>query len=72
MIRTVESNIAGLVWKVERRPGETVEVDDVLVILESMKMEIPVVATHSGRLQSIDVAEGDSVAEGQTIATIAT
>jgi biotin carboxyl carrier protein len=58
------------VWKVVAAEGETVADGDTLVILESMKMEIPVLAESSGRLARLAVAEGDVVQEGDLIAVI--
>lgn len=64
------SEVTGTVWQVPVRPGQRVEVDDTLVIVESMKMEIPIVATCAGTLSSLLVAEGDVVSEGQHVATL--
>jgi acetyl-CoA carboxylase biotin carboxyl carrier protein len=58
------------VWKVVAAEGDTVEEGDTLVILESMKMEIPVLAEDSGTLSSLKVAEGDVIQEGDLIAVI--
>jgi biotin carboxyl carrier protein len=58
------------VWKVVKATGETVEEGDTLVILESMKMEIPVVAESAGVLKELVVNEGDVVQEGDLIAVI--
>lgn len=69
---TIESEIAGTVWKIEVGVGDTVEEDDVLIILESMKMEIPVLATEDGTVAEIFVAEGDGVTEGQKLVTLTT
>ena len=66
----IESEIAGTVWKIEVSPGDTVEEDDVLIILESMKMEIPVMATTDGTVAEIHVAEGEGVTEGQPLVTL--
>ena len=60
----VRSEIAGSVWKVEVAVGDTVGVDDPLIILESMKMEIPLLAPRAGIVRDILVAEGDQIAEG--------
>ena len=68
----VESQVTGSVWKVETRVGERVEEDAVLVVIESMKMEIPVEAPEGGQVSEIRVAEGDSVAEGDIIAVLET
>jgi acetyl-CoA carboxylase biotin carboxyl carrier protein len=61
----VRSEIAGSVWKIEVATGDKVAAGDVLIILESMKMEIPVEAPAAGRVTTIQVAEGDPVKEGQ-------
>ena len=66
----ITSVIAGQVWKVIAKQGDDVAVDDVIVILESMKMEIPIQASKAGNVLEIMVAEEDMVAEGQHIATI--
>ena len=60
----VRSEIAGSVWKIEVAVGDTVAEDDPLVILESMKMEIPLLAPRSGVVKEILVAEGEPIAEG--------
>ena len=66
----IKSEIAGSVWKIMAAPGDSLAVDDVIVILESMKMEIPIIAEKAGKLAQIHVAEGDMVSEGQLIATL--
>ncbi len=60
------------VWKVLVAAGDTVADGDTLVILESMKMEIPVVAEESGMITELKVAEGDVIHEGDVIAVIST
>jgi acetyl-CoA carboxylase biotin carboxyl carrier protein len=70
--KDVQSEITGRVWKIEARIGEAIGAEDTVLILESMKMEIPVAAPISGRLTRIHVAEGDLVEEGQVVATIET
>jgi acetyl-CoA carboxylase biotin carboxyl carrier protein len=60
----VRSEIAGSVWKIEVAVGDRVGEDDPLIILESMKMEIPLLAPRAGRVKEILVAEGEAVAEG--------
>jgi acetyl-CoA carboxylase biotin carboxyl carrier protein len=62
--------VTGKVWKIEKQPGDQVAVDEAIVILESMKMEIPVEATSAGTVREIKVAEGDSVTEGQVVVII--
>lgn len=64
----VASEITGKVWKIETKPGDTLEEDDPILILESMKMEIPVVAPVDGKLVEILVEEEESVSEGQVVA----
>jgi acetyl-CoA carboxylase biotin carboxyl carrier protein len=66
----VRAELVGNVWKVEAREGDQVEEDDVLIILESMKMEIPVTAPTGGLIREIRVKEQDVVQEGQVLAVI--
>jgi acetyl-CoA carboxylase biotin carboxyl carrier protein len=60
----VRSEIAGSVWKIEVSVGDRVAEEDTLITLESMKMEIPLLAPRSGVVKEICVAEGDRLAEG--------
>jgi acetyl-CoA carboxylase biotin carboxyl carrier protein len=66
-LERVEAPVTGSVWKVECAVGDVVEDGDVLLILESMKMEIPVEAELDGRVSELLCAEGDAVAEGQPL-----
>jgi len=66
----VRAEMVANVWKVVVAQGETVTEGDTLVILESMKMEIPVLAETSGTVSELAVGEGDVVQEGDLIATI--
>ncbi len=66
----VESEIPGKVVSIEANPGDTVAEDDAILILESMKMEIPVSAPSGGRIVEILVAIGDTIGEGDEIAVI--
>jgi len=66
----VRSEIDGTVWKIEVAEGDEVAEDDVLVILESMKMEVPVTAPLAGRVRAIAVAEGASVVEDAILVVI--
>jgi acetyl-CoA carboxylase biotin carboxyl carrier protein len=66
----VRAELVGNVWKVEARPGDQVQEDDVLVVLESMKMEIPVTAPVAGTVREVLVKEQDVVKEGQVLAVI--
>ena len=66
----LQSDVAGTVWKIEVREGDAVSEDQTLVILESMKMEIPVCASHAGTVLQLLVKEGEAVAEGQDVVVI--
>ncbi|HLV60485.1 MAG TPA: biotin/lipoyl-binding carrier protein [Fredinandcohnia sp.] len=66
----VTAHIAGTVWKIEKAQGDTVAEGDVVVILESMKMEMPVEAPGAGTIQEIRCKEGDAVQEGDVLAII--
>lgn len=66
----VEAGAAGKVFKVEASVGQSVKTGDTVVILEAMKMEIPVVAPQDGTVASIDVAVGDPVEAGALLATL--
>jgi acetyl-CoA carboxylase biotin carboxyl carrier protein len=66
----VEAHITGTVWKVECQVGQEVEEGDTLVILESMKMEMPVEAEDDGKVAEIRVEEGQSVSEGDTLVVL--
>jgi acetyl-CoA carboxylase biotin carboxyl carrier protein len=66
----VEAQITGNVWKIEKVVGDAVEEGETLIILESMKMEIPVEAPCGGTLAEIRVSEGQSVEEGAVLAVI--
>lgn len=66
----VEAGAAGKVFKVEASVGQKVSKGDTVIILEAMKMEIPVVAPQDGTVASIDVAVGDAVEAGAVMATL--
>ncbi len=66
----IEAQIAGSVWKVEKAVGDLVQPEEILLILESMKMEIPVEAPCAGQVLEIRVREGDSIEEGFVLAVI--
>jgi len=66
----IEAQIAGSVWKIERAVGDVVNEEDVLMILESMKMEIPVEAPCGGRIREIRVREWQAIEEGAILAVI--
>jgi acetyl-CoA carboxylase biotin carboxyl carrier protein len=71
-IVNVESEITGKVWKIEAKAGDKLEEGDTVMILEAMKMEIPVEMPSAGTIKEILVGEGDSVAEGAAVASIET
>jgi biotin carboxyl carrier protein len=66
----VAAQITGNVWKIEKAVGDAVVEGDVILILESMKMEIPVEAPCGGRIREIRVREGDSIEEDSILAVI--
>jgi acetyl-CoA carboxylase biotin carboxyl carrier protein len=66
----VPAHITGTVWKIEVEVGDTVREGDTVVILESMKMEMPVEAEESGVVREIAVEEGQSVSEGETLVVL--
>ena len=68
--KEIKSEITGSVWKILKAPGDAVEEEDSLMILESLKMEIPVLAEAKGKVVEIRVREGDAVAEGQALAVL--
>ncbi|MQA04734.1 MAG: biotin/lipoyl-binding carrier protein [Streptosporangiales bacterium] len=70
MAEKVHAEMVANVWKVVVAEGDTVDVDDTLVILESMKMEIPIVAESAGKVAKLQVAEGDVVQDGDLICEI--
>tara|TARA_B000000609_G_C23820322_1_gene162625 strand:- start:176 stop:385 length:210 start_codon:yes stop_codon:yes gene_type:complete len=63
----IKTEIQAVIWKINVQIGQKVDIDDVLVILESMKMEIPIESKYSGIVKEILVKEGDSVNENQEI-----
>ena len=67
---TVAASVPGKVFKVEASVGQAVKTGDNIIILEAMKMEIPVVAPQDGTIAAIDVAVGDSVENGDTLASM--
>jgi biotin carboxyl carrier protein len=72
MNHAVHAELVANVLKVVVAAGDAVAVGDILVLLESMKMEIPVLAEVAGTVAEVAVAEGDVITEGDTIAVIAT
>ena len=66
----VKAELVGNLWKIVVEVGQEVEEDDTLMILESMKMEIPITTPVAGVVREIRVSEGDVVQEGQTVAIV--
>jgi acetyl-CoA carboxylase biotin carboxyl carrier protein len=71
MATNVSAHITGTVWKIEVKVGDRITEGQVCVILESMKMEMPVEAPSPGTVEKVLVAEGQPVDEGQILLTIA-
>jgi acetyl-CoA carboxylase biotin carboxyl carrier protein len=67
MAEEIPAHITGTIWKIEVKVGEEVEEEDTLVILESMKMEMPIEAPFDGIIKEIRTTEGASVEEGQVL-----
>ena len=68
----VNAHITGTVWKIEVKVGDEVAEGQVCVIIESMKMEMPVEAPAAGQVETVHVAEGQAVGEGDTLVTLST
>jgi acetyl-CoA carboxylase biotin carboxyl carrier protein len=66
----VDAHITGTVWKIEVQVGDQVDEGDTVVVLESMKMEMPVEAEDPGVVKEIVVEEGQSVSEGDTLVVL--
>ena len=71
MPTNVQAHITGTVWKIEVKAGDSVDEGQTLVIIESMKMEMPVESPIKGRVEQIAVTEGQAVDEGAVLLTIA-
>ena len=69
---SIRSDVAGRIWQLAKAEGETVQAEEPIVIVEAMKMEIPVAADRAGRLVRLLVGEGDEVAEDQVVAIVST
>ncbi len=68
----VVAEISGSVWKILVRPGDRVDEEEPLVLLESMKMEIPVLAPEGGTVVAVNVVEGTVIGEGELIVVMQT
>jgi biotin carboxyl carrier protein len=70
MPEDVKAHITGVVFQITTKPGDAVAAGDAVIVLESMKMEIPVEAPRAGTVREIRVAEGQTVQEGDTVAVL--
>jgi len=66
----ITADVAGMVWKIEASAGQTLAAQDTIMILESMKMEVPVASPTGGMLRELLVEEGETIGEGQRLAVI--
>ena len=66
----LRAEVTGSIWKIETTIGQKLDQEHTVLIIESMKMEIPLVAEDGGTLVEICVSEGDSVSEGQVLAIV--
>ena len=69
-MKEVKSQVSGIVAAIEIAPGGAVDTDQIIMLIESMKMEIPVESPAAGTLADVLVDEGDSVTEGQVVANV--
>jgi biotin carboxyl carrier protein len=70
MAEEIKAHITGVVFQITTKPGDAVGAGDPVIVLESMKMEIPVEAPRAGTVKEIRVAEGQTVQEGETVAVL--
>jgi len=68
MAEEIKAHITGVVFQVTAKPGERLQAGDPIIVLESMKMEIPVEAPRAGSVKEIRVHEGQTIQEGETVA----
>ena len=70
MPEDVKAHITGVVFQITSKVGDSLVAGDPVIVLESMKMEIPVEAPRAGKVKEITVAEGQTVQEGDTVAVM--
>ena len=70
MPEEIKAHITGVVFQITTRPGDHVQAGEPVIVLESMKMEIPVEAPRAGSVKEIRVKEGQTVQEGETVAVL--
>lgn len=66
----IQADVTGSIWKILVKEGDSVAEDQIVAIIEAMKMEIPVVASDSGVVVTVHVKEGDAIAEGGSVVTL--
>jgi acetyl-CoA carboxylase biotin carboxyl carrier protein len=66
----IKTEVTGAVWKIEKQIGDAISSGDTIMIIESMKMEIPVICEEAGMLSEIRVKEGDAITEGAVVAIV--
>jgi acetyl-CoA carboxylase biotin carboxyl carrier protein len=69
-LSNIEAHITGTIWKIEVKVGDSVKEGDTVVVLESMKMELPVEAEVEGTVTEIKCSEGQSVSEGDVLVVL--
>jgi biotin carboxyl carrier protein len=67
---TVEAPMVGKILKIEKNPGDHVDEDEVIIVMEAMKMEIPIVAPVTGTLKELNITAGQAVEAEQVLAVI--
>jgi acetyl-CoA carboxylase biotin carboxyl carrier protein len=70
MATEIKAHITGTIWKIKAAPGDAVEEGDTLIIIESMKMEMPIEAQDPGTVKEVRCKEGQPVTEGDVLMTI--
>ena len=70
MATTVEAPMVGKILKIEKNPGDHVDEDEVIIVMEAMKMEIPIVSPVTGTLQELKITAGQAVEAEQVLAVI--
>jgi biotin carboxyl carrier protein len=70
MTEEIKAHITGVVFQIAAKPGDAVAAGDPVIVLESMKMEIPVEAPRAGSVKEVRVEEGQTVQEGETVAIL--
>jgi acetyl-CoA carboxylase biotin carboxyl carrier protein len=66
----ITAHITGTIWKIEKKPGDAVAAGDAVVIIESMKMEVPVESPKPGKIVEVRCSEGQAVEEGAVLAVL--